>query len=219
MNRLYIEEGSKIDREFYLSCLVDRATSRVAFVASREGGMDIEEVAARDARKDHHRSRSIRRPASCRITAAAVATGSTSRATSPSKASAGRDALPRLRRQGHEPARDQSAGRHQGRQRHLPRRQDRFRRQRALSPPRHRRAARRERGRRQGDRGVEVRPQLRRARRHHRLHGQRRRARHGDDGHHQALRRGAGELPRCRRRRHQGEGGGRVQDHHLPTRR
>jgi succinyl-CoA synthetase beta subunit len=45
VNRLYVEEGSTIDREFYLSALVDRATSRVAFVVSTEGGMDIEEVA------------------------------------------------------------------------------------------------------------------------------------------------------------------------------
>ena len=45
VRRLYIEEGSNIDREYYLSALIDRATSRVAFVASTEGGMDIEEVA------------------------------------------------------------------------------------------------------------------------------------------------------------------------------
>ncbi|HUZ34651.1 MAG TPA: ADP-forming succinate--CoA ligase subunit beta [Xanthobacteraceae bacterium] len=45
VHRLYIEEGSAIDREFYLSALVDRTTSRIAFVASTEGGMDIEEVA------------------------------------------------------------------------------------------------------------------------------------------------------------------------------
>jgi len=45
VRRLYIEEGSAIDREYYLSALVDRATSRVAFVASTEGGMEIEEVA------------------------------------------------------------------------------------------------------------------------------------------------------------------------------
>ena len=45
VNRLYIEDGSAIEKEFYLSALVDRATSRVAFVASTEGGMDIEEVA------------------------------------------------------------------------------------------------------------------------------------------------------------------------------
>jgi succinyl-CoA synthetase beta subunit len=45
VNRLYIEEGAAIDKEFYLSMLIDRETSRVAFVVSTEGGMDIEEVA------------------------------------------------------------------------------------------------------------------------------------------------------------------------------
>jgi succinyl-CoA synthetase beta subunit len=45
VNRLYIEEGSAIEKEFYLSALVDRETSRVAFVVSTEGGMDIEAVA------------------------------------------------------------------------------------------------------------------------------------------------------------------------------
>ncbi len=46
VNRLYIEEGAAIARELYLSLLVDRDTSRVSVVASTEGGMDIEEVAA-----------------------------------------------------------------------------------------------------------------------------------------------------------------------------
>jgi succinyl-CoA synthetase beta subunit len=45
VNRLYVEEGAQIAKEFYLSLLVDRETSRVAVVASTEGGMDIEEVA------------------------------------------------------------------------------------------------------------------------------------------------------------------------------
>ena len=45
VNRLYIEEGSAIARELYLSMLVDRAKSRIAIVASTEGGMDIEQVA------------------------------------------------------------------------------------------------------------------------------------------------------------------------------
>ena len=44
VNRLYIEDGSDIAKEFYLSMLVDRATARVAFVVSTEGGMNIEEV-------------------------------------------------------------------------------------------------------------------------------------------------------------------------------
>jgi len=51
VKRVYIEEGSKIDRELYLSCLVDRSTSRVAFICSTEGGMDIEAVAAETPEK------------------------------------------------------------------------------------------------------------------------------------------------------------------------
>jgi succinyl-CoA synthetase beta subunit len=45
VNRLYIEDGSDIDKEFYLSMLVDRSTARVAFVVSTEGGVNIEDVA------------------------------------------------------------------------------------------------------------------------------------------------------------------------------
>jgi len=45
VNRLYVEDGSEIEKEFYLSLLIDRATSRVSFVVSTEGGMDIEQVA------------------------------------------------------------------------------------------------------------------------------------------------------------------------------
>src|SRR5512143_2254388 len=45
VHRLYIEAGSAIEKEFYLSMLVDRATSRIAIVVSTEGGMEIEKVA------------------------------------------------------------------------------------------------------------------------------------------------------------------------------
>src|SRR5271167_3073738 len=45
VNRLYIEEGSAIDKEFYLSALVDRTVGKVAFVLSTEGGVNIEDVA------------------------------------------------------------------------------------------------------------------------------------------------------------------------------
>ncbi len=45
VNRLYIEEGSDIDKEFYLSILVNRETSEVSFVVSTEGGVNIEDVA------------------------------------------------------------------------------------------------------------------------------------------------------------------------------
>ena len=46
VNRIYIEDGSGIEKELYLALLVDRQTSRISFVCSTEGGMDIEEVAA-----------------------------------------------------------------------------------------------------------------------------------------------------------------------------
>ncbi|MEM6972136.1 MAG: ADP-forming succinate--CoA ligase subunit beta [Pseudomonadota bacterium] len=46
VNRIYLEEGAAIEKEFYLSLLVDRETSSISFIASTEGGMDIEEVAA-----------------------------------------------------------------------------------------------------------------------------------------------------------------------------
>ena len=45
INRLYIEEASEILKEYYLSCLVDRQSSKIAFISSKEGGMDIEQVA------------------------------------------------------------------------------------------------------------------------------------------------------------------------------
>ncbi len=51
VSKLYIEAASKIDRELYLAMLVDRATQGVAIIASTEGGMDIEEVAARTPEK------------------------------------------------------------------------------------------------------------------------------------------------------------------------
>jgi succinyl-CoA synthetase beta subunit len=53
VNRLYIEEGAAIAKEFYLSLLVDRASSKVSVVASTEGGMDIEEVAHATPEKIH----------------------------------------------------------------------------------------------------------------------------------------------------------------------
>ena len=45
VHRLYIEEASEIQKEFYLSCLVDRASSKIAFISSTEGGVEIEKVA------------------------------------------------------------------------------------------------------------------------------------------------------------------------------
>ena len=51
VKRLYIEEASNISKEFYFSCLVDRETSKIAFISSTEGGMDIEKVAAENPNK------------------------------------------------------------------------------------------------------------------------------------------------------------------------
>ena len=51
VKRLYVEVSSSIEKEFYLSCLVDRASSKIAFISSDQGGMDIEEVASKTPEK------------------------------------------------------------------------------------------------------------------------------------------------------------------------
>ena len=51
VKRLYLEDASEIAKEFYLSCLVDRTSSKIAFISSAEGGMDIEEVATKTPEK------------------------------------------------------------------------------------------------------------------------------------------------------------------------
>ena len=51
VKRLYVEESSDIEKEFYLSCLVDRSSSKIAFISSDQGGMDIEEVARNSPEK------------------------------------------------------------------------------------------------------------------------------------------------------------------------
>ena len=51
VKRLYIEEASDISKEYYLSCLIDRETSKIAFISSTEGGMDIEKVASENPNK------------------------------------------------------------------------------------------------------------------------------------------------------------------------
>jgi len=102
-----------IDREFYLSALVDRESSRIAFVVSTEGGMDIEEVARSHPERimtfavdpatgvmPHHGRR--------------VAQVLGSRRAGQESGIVGCQALCGVRRQGHEHARDQSAGGDQG---------------------------------------------------------------------------------------------------------
>ena len=51
VSRLYVEEVSEINKQFYLSCLVDRASSKITFISSDQGGMDIEEVAKKNPEK------------------------------------------------------------------------------------------------------------------------------------------------------------------------
>ena len=51
VKRLYVEESSNIEKEFYISCLVDRTSSKIAFISSDQGGMDIEEVASKTPKK------------------------------------------------------------------------------------------------------------------------------------------------------------------------
>ena len=116
VRRLYVEQGLAIERELYLALLVDRDRRRIAVMASTEGGMDIEEVAAQDAGEDPHRSTSTR----CSASPPSRRGSSPSRSASATKESlkqlrqAPRRALPLLRRRGLLAPRDQPARRDEG---------------------------------------------------------------------------------------------------------
>ncbi len=139
VRRLLIEEGADIKKELYVGMVVDRGTQRVALMASSEGGMDIEEVAAKTPEKIHKvfvdpgtglkdaEADDIARKIG--IPQAAVSAG----------AGDPEGALQGFRRNRFEPRRDQSADPHRRRPRGRARRQDQLRRQRALPPPRARR--------------------------------------------------------------------------------
>ena len=155
VNRLYIEDGADIARELYCSLLVDRGTGEVAFVVSTEGGMDIETVAhdtpERIVTVDiDPRARASRNADVTKIVAALAARGTGGRRCRDGVSGA----LQGLHRKGHEPARGQSADRHEGRSSAAARRQGRLRQQRAVPPSRARGAARSRRGRPQGNRGA-----------------------------------------------------------------
>ena len=51
VKRVYFQEAYDIDKEFYLSCLIDRESSKIAFISSTEGGVDIESVAKNNPEK------------------------------------------------------------------------------------------------------------------------------------------------------------------------
>ena len=202
VNRLYVTDGVDIDKEFYLALLVDRKTGRIAFVASTEGGMNIEEVAHDTPEKIHtftHRSRDRLHAASRprrRRTRSASTGDLAKQAQKVAKllydAFLGTDAAQieinplAVTDKGELLVLDAKVG---------------FDSNAEFRHPDLEALARRERGGSDGARGVEARPRLHQARRQYRLHGQRRRPRHGDDGHHQAERRLPGQFLRRRRRR------------------
>ena len=213
VRRLLVEEGADIRKELYVGMVVDRVSQRVVLMASSEGGMDIEEVAAKTPEKI--RKVSID-PAQGLADADAdeIALGIGIPEASLPQGRALFKALYKCFDETDASLAEinplildcEESG-------HRARREAQLRRQRAVPPSRARRPARPRRGGPARDRGLQARPQLHLARRQHRLHGERRRPRHGDHGHHQALRRSAGELPRRGRRRHRGEGDRGVQDH------
>ena len=212
VGRVLIEEGLQIDRELYLSIVIDRASASPVVIASAAGGMDIEEVAAthpeqilREAIDAGRRRRAV--PGA----QAGVRHGARRRRGEQVRESAGVD-LHGVRRDRRVDDRDQPAHRDQGRRPAGARRQGELRRQRALPPPGPEGSARPQRGGPARGRGVEVLAQLHPPGRHHRLHGQRRGPGHGHDGHHQARRGRAGQLPRRRRRRQRRADSQRVQD-------
>jgi succinyl-CoA synthetase beta subunit len=201
VQRVLVEQGLQIARELYLGLVIDRASERPVIMASQEGGVEIEKVAAETPEKIFkeavHPATGLN-PFQARKLAFAL--GPRRAAGGPGRqAHFGR--LQRLHGERRVAARDQSPHRDGRRAAAGPRREDELRRQRALPAPRHQGAARPRRGGAARGRGLEALAQLHQAGRHDRLHGQRRRAGDGDDGHHQAGGRGAGQLPRRRRRR------------------
>ena len=141
VRRVYVVKDATIARELYLSLLVDRGSGRVAFVASTEGGVDIEAVAANTPEKIVDARPSIPLPASATFHGRVIASALKLEGPLAKQcAGPGQVALQAVRREGREPHRDQPADRDQGRQPALPRRQDRLRRQRAVPSQGHRRA-------------------------------------------------------------------------------
>ena len=201
VRNVWVEEASAIDRELYLSMTLDRVRSTHVVMASQAGGMDIEEVAERTPEKIlrewTHPALGLADFQARRLAFGLGLSGESFKQGD----RADPQPLPALPRQGLLAGRDQPAGRHQGRPRAGARRQAELRRQRALSPPGDRRAARHPRGGPARRRGLEVQPELHQARRRRGVHGQRRRPGHGHHGHRQAVGRRAGELPGRRRRR------------------
>ena len=201
VQRLLIEETLPIERELYLGIVLDRASGKNVFMASADGGVEIEEVAAKTPErilKEADRARP--RPEAVPGAQAGLRHRHSRRIGEPG--GQGDDgAGARQRSAGRLARRNQSVHPDQGRQGLRARRQDESRRQRPVPPQGSAGTARPERRRSPGSGSLEIRPELHQAGRHRRLHGQRRRPGHGHHGHRQVRGRQSGELPGRRRRR------------------
>ena len=203
-----------------MSAVLDRAERRILLMGSAEGGVEIEQVAATNP------AAIVRRHADpllglldyqAREFAFAMGLGGAPQGRGRDRQGPGPDDARLRRRPGRDqPARDRARDRtRRGRDgaAGLPRRQGHARRLRAPPPPRAGGPARPRRGGSGRSRGARGGPDLHQARRHDRLHGQRRRPGDDHDGPRQARRRRAGQLPRHRRRRAGGQGRRRDADH------
>ena len=208
VRKVLVGPAADIVKEFYLAAVLDRAERRILLMGSAEGGVEIEQVAEERpeaiVRLHAHPTLGLQAP---RRAADGVRAGSRRPPQGRGRDRPGpRPDDDRLRRRPRrdQPARDRPRDRRPTARRRaarLPRREDHARRLRAPPPPGPRGPARPRRGGARGPRGARGRPDVHQARRHDRLHGQRRRAGDDDDGPGQAGRRRARELPRHRRRR------------------
>ena len=222
VRRLLIEEGADIKKEYYVAALTDRATQKVALMAqqrrrhghrgsgARHAGEDPQGLRRPAGRPDRRAGRASSPPASaCPRPAQAQAVDvlqEALRLLHGHRRLAGRD----------QPAdpRGRQAGNDQGARREV---QLRLATRCSATPRSSPTATSTKKTRPRSKPASSTSPTS--ARRQHRLPGQRRRPGDGDDGHDQAVRRRAGQLPRRRRRRHRREGHRGLQDHARATRR
>ena len=201
VHRVLIEETLPIERELYLGIVLDRARGKNVFMASADGGVEIEEVAAKTP------ERILKEPMEPGLgltpfQARKLAFGIGIPGAVGEPGGAGDDgAGPRERSTGRVAGRNQSFHPDQGRQGLRARRQDESGRQRPVPPQGSAGAARSERGRSPGSGSLALRADLHQARRQRRLPGERRGTGHGHHGYREVRGRQSGEFSGCRRRR------------------
>ena len=220
MRKVLVAPAADIVREYYMAAVVDRAARRILLMGSAEGGVEIEQVAADtpEAIVRHHadpmlglldyqaREFAFAMGLARHLkTAVAIAEGLVRTMVAYDADLVEINPLAIVRETDAAGARRRAAG--------LPRRQGHARRLRAAAPSRARGAARPGRGGPGRPRGARGGADVHQARRHDRLHGQRRGAGDDHDGPRQARRRRAGQLPRHRRRGAGGPGRGGDADH------